>query len=139
MRLKIFAVAFIAVSSLSIAIAAERQEPQNLVLKEMIPLNNAFKETMDAVVLNQPERIAPAFEDVRKVREEVEDAVKKGALIRLPRNQKRFKEFVRLDDKFHIELETLLHAAKGREMRVVQRQMHKLLDFCVRCHAIFRK
>lgn len=139
MRLKIFVVVFIAVSSLSIAIAAEKQEPQNLILKEMIPLDNAFKEIMDAVVLNQPERIAPAFEEVHKVRAEVEDAVKKGAGIRLPRNQKRFKEFVRLDDKFHIELETLLHAAKGKEMRVVQRQAHKLLDFCVRCHAIFRK
>lgn len=139
MRLKIFAVVFIAVSALSMAIAAEKQEPQNLILKEMIPLDNAFKVTIEALVLNQPERIAPAFEEVHKARAEVEDAAKKGTEIRLPRNQKRFKEFVRLDDKFHIELETLLHAAKGKEARVVQRQAHKLLDLCVRCHAIFRK
>ncbi len=118
--------------------ATERSETQDLLKREMAALDTALKTTIDAVVLNEPARISPSFEEVTKIREQVEHAVKTGARIKLPRNQKRFKEFVRLDNKFHRELDVLLRAARKNNMSVVQRQTHRLLDGCVRCHTIFR-
>lgn len=139
MLFRIFIFLFCAVFSAGIAISAEKQESQNLIQKEMTALDSAFKSTVDAVVLNEPGRIAPAFEGVNKIREEVEHAVKVGAKITLPKNQKRFREFVKLDDKFHRNLEVLLKAAKKNRMEDVRKQTHRLLDACVRCHSTFRK
>lgn len=140
MRLGFLWAVFIAVMFYSgIAAGAEKQEAENLILKEMAALDSAFKETIDALVMNQPERIGPAFEEARKAREEVEGAVKKGAKIALPKNQKLFSEFVRLDDRFHFELEKLLDAAKVKKTKIVKKQMHKLLDACINCHEVFRK
>ena len=140
MQLRIFfGILFLLVSFSGIGIAGEVQESGNLVQKEMITLDSAFKTTIDAIVLNEPGRIGPAFDEVNNIREQVEHAVEHKARITLPRNQKRFKEFVRLDNKFHHELQVLLKAAKKNKMRVVQKQTHRLLDACVRCHAIFRK
>ena len=133
-----FGILFLLVSFVSIGTAEENQESGNLVQREMIALDSAFKTTIDAIVLNEPKRIGQAFDEVNKIREQVEHAAGHKALT-LPRNQKRFKEFVRLDNKFHHELEILLKAANKNKMRVVQKQTHKLLDACVRCHAIFRK
>ena len=134
-----FWIVFLIVSFPRIGTAEEDEESGDLILREMIALDNALKTTIDAVVLNEPGRIGPAFDEVNRIREQVEHAVEHKAVITLPRNQKRFKEFVRLDNKFHHELEVLLKAARKNKMRVVQNQTHRLLDACVRCHAIFRK
>lgn len=140
MQLRIFfGMLFLLASFPSIGIAEEHQESGNLIQREMIGLDSAFKSTVDAVVLNEPGRIAPAFDEANKIREQIEHAVEHREKITLPRNQKRFKEFVRLDNKFHHELEILLNAAKKNKMGAVQKQTHRLLDACVRCHAIFRK
>ncbi len=124
--------------SVGAAFGAEKPGPQNLVQSEMVALDSAFKATIDAIVLNEPGKIVPAFNEVNSIREQVEYAVKSGAKLTVPRNQKRFREFVRLDDKFHHELEILLKAAKKRNMITVRKQTHRLLDLCVRCHTVFR-
>lgn len=134
---KIFLI--LSIFSASVALGAEKQESQNLVQKEMAALDGAFKTTIDAIVLNEPERINPAFNEVNVIREQVERAVKGGVKLALPRNQKRFKEFARLDDKFHQELAVLLKAAKKKNMMTVRGQTHRLLDLCVKCHMVFRK
>jgi hypothetical protein len=126
-------------SSIGIAAGAEQQESGNLIRREMIALDSAFKITLDAVVLNEPERILPAFHETNQLRAQVEQAVRSGGKIVLPRNQKRLKEFIRLDDKFHRDLELLLKASSRKNMGAIQRQTHRLLDACVRCHRIFRK
>ncbi len=128
-----------AMISSGIAFGAERQESRNLIQGEMVALDAAFKTTIDAIVMNEPEKIGPAFDEVNSIREQVERAVKSGVRPALPRNQKRFKEFVRLDDKFHHELQVLLKAAKKKNILTARRQTHRLLDLCVRCHAVFRK
>ncbi len=124
--------------SVGAAFGAEKPGSQNLVQNEMVALDTAFKATIDAIVLNEPGKIVPAFNEVNSIREQVEHAVKSGAKLALPRNQKRFKEFVRLDDKFHQELGVLLKAANKKNMITVRRQTHRLLDLCVRCHTVFR-
>ena len=98
----------------SISSAAEKQNAENLIIKEMMALDKAFKTTIDAVVLNRLDKIAPAFEDVHKVREEVEKTVKEGKKIALPKNQERFKMFVGLDNRFHKEVEILIESAKKK-------------------------
>lgn len=140
MRLLSLPVFFVAAFSvIGTATGVEQQESRNLIREEMIALDSAFKVAMDAVVLNQPGRILPAFQETNALRVEVERAVKGGAKIELPRNQKRFREFVRMDNKFHQDLELLFKAAKKNNMGLVQRQTHRLLDACVRCHRIFRQ
>ena len=122
-----------------ISSAAEKQNAENLILKEMVALDKAFKTTIDAVVLNRLDKIAPAFEDVHRVREEVEKTVKEGKKIALPKNQERFKMFVGLDNRFHKEVEILIESAKKNHMGRVQKQTNRLLGLCVRCHTMFRK
>lgn len=140
MRLLFLSVFFVAVfSAVGIAAGVEQQASRNLIQKEMIALDSAFKVTVDAIVLNEPGRILPAFEETNELRVQVERAVKGRTRIVLPKNQKRFREFVRLDDKFHRDLELLLKAAGKKNVAAVQRQTHRLLDACVRCHRIFRK
>ena len=123
----------------SLSSAAEKQNAENLILKEMVALDKAFKTTIDAVVLNRLDKIAPAFEDVHKVRKEVEKTVKEGKKIALPKNQERFKMFVGLDNRFHKEVEILIESAKKNHMGRVQKQTNRLLGLCVRCHTMFRK
>ncbi|MFA4829293.1 MAG: hypothetical protein WC855_04170 [Thermodesulfovibrionales bacterium] len=138
MRLRvIFAV--LLVITLHGTVSAAEGPDENLIRKEMAALDKAFKITVDAVVLNQPEKIAPAFVEVQKIMEQVEQAVKDKKEIALPRNQNKFKVFVKLDNRFHREIGTLVIAAKKNRMRTVNRQTHNLLNMCVRCHAIFRK
>jgi cytochrome c556 len=121
------------------ASCAGEPESQNLIRREMAVLDTAFKAAVAAVVLNEPERIPSVPEEVERIREQIGRTIKSGAGIALPRNQKRFREFVRLDNKFHHDLELLMKAAKKRNLQAVQRQTHRLLDACVRCHTIFRK
>lgn len=121
------------------ASGSEKKQSQSPVQDEMVALDSAFKATIDAIILNEPEKIGPAFGEVNAMREQVERALKGGRKFTLPKHQKRFKEFVKLDNKFHHELEILLKAAKKKKMGAVRRQTHRLLDLCVRCHAVFRK
>ena len=86
-----------------------------------------------------PEKIAPAFAEVQKIMKQVEQAVKDKKKIALPRNQNKFKVFVKLDNRFHREVGALVIAAKKNRMWAVNRQAHNLLNMCVRCHDIFRK
>jgi len=140
MRSLFLSVFFVAAfSAVGIAAGVEQQGSRDLIQKEMIALDSAFKVTVDAIVLNEPGRILPAFEETNELRVQVERAVKGGTKIVLPKNQKRFREFVRLDNKFHRDLELLLKAAGKKNVAAVQRQTHRLLDACVRCHRIFRK
>lgn len=127
-----------ALFSLSALSYAEEQE-RSLIRREMAVLDRALKVTVDAIVLNELEKIPPAFEEVHRIRHEVEETLHRGKKIVLPRNQKRFKEFVRMDNKFHRDIELLLKAAKKNSMATVRKQTHRLIDACVRCHAVFRR
>jgi len=122
-----------------IAYGADNPETQNLIMKEMVELDKALKTTIDAVALNQLDKIEPAFEEVHKVREEVKKSAKEGRKIALPKNQGRFKLFVSLDNRFHREVGILIESAKKNHTGRVQKQTYRLLSLCVRCHAMFRK
>jgi cytochrome c556 len=133
-----FVVLVVAVLSTGTAFTSEKPEQESLVRKEMAALDNALKTTIEALVLNDPGKIPPAFDEVRRISERLDREIRNGRKIALPKNQKRFKEFVRLDHKFHHDLKALLTAANKNNASVVLRQTHRLLDACVRCHTIFR-
>jgi len=124
---------------ISISFAAEKQEADNLLLKEMAALDKAFKATLDAVILNQPGRVAPAYEEVEKIRKQMEQHILAGKKITLPKNQDLFKVFIRMDNRFHRDVEVLVEASVKGNMRTVQRQTYRLMQHCVKCHYLFRK
>jgi cytochrome c556 len=76
---------------------------------------------------------------VAEARERVEKAVKAGQKILLPKNQSQLREFLYLDEQFHINLEGLSRAAETGQKKVVKNYAHKLLDACVVCHEKYRK
>jgi len=133
-----FVALVVAVLSTSTAFTSEKLDQESLVRTEMAVLHNALKTTIDALVLNDPGKIHPAFDEVHSISERLDLEIRNGGKIALPKNQKRFKEFVRLDHKFHHDLEALLTAANKNNASAVLRQTHRLLDACVRCHTIFR-
>ena len=118
--------------------AVAQESKPNLIQEEMIAMNAAFINLIQALILNNPGTIEKPFVKVKEVREKVEEAVKKGEKLTLPKNQSKFKEFVRIDDEYHAELEKLLVAAKNKNMKIVKAQTHKLFNLCIYCHARFR-
>jgi len=118
--------------------AVAQESKPNLIHEEMLAMNAAFINLIQALILNKPDTIEKPFVKVNEAREKVEEAVKKGEKLTLPKNQSKFKEFVRIDDEYHAELEKLLVAAKNKNMKIVKAQTHKLLNLCIYCHARFR-
>lgn len=122
--------------------AMDQTEPKggtNLLEEETLALEPAFEAIIDAVIFDNMGLIKPTILPLHKAREKVEQGIKAGEKIILPKNQDKFKEFVKLDDKFHREFETLEKAAGAGKKKVVKDQTHKLFDACVVCHERFRK
>ncbi len=111
----------------------------NLLKQEMVALEQAFEAIIDAVIFDNMKLIKPTIPPLYEAREKVEKAINAGEKIILPKNQDKFKEFIRLDDRFHKDFETLVKAAEKSHKKVVKDQTHKLLDACVVCHESFRK
>jgi len=107
--------------------------------EEMTALDRAFKTIIDAVVLGDIQRISPALMEVTEARESLERAIKAGQMILLPKNQGQFREFLKLDEQFHIDLEELRSAAETGQRKAVKNYVHKLLDSCIACHERYRK
>jgi cytochrome c556 len=111
----------------------------NLIMEEMTALDRAFKTIIDAIVLGEMQGVARALTGVTEARERIEKAIRAGQKILLPKNQSQFREFLRLDEQFHIDLEALSRAAETGQKKVVRNYAHKLLDSCVVCHEKYRK
>lgn len=118
-------------------IAQGSDEAQSPVKQEMAALRTAFIALVDALLLNKFDAIEPAFHEVHKAREVTEKAANEGK-IKLPKNQKRFKEFVKMDEEFHKEIETLLEAVNKNDANKIKQQTHRLLNSCIACHRIFK-
>ena len=134
-----FILGIVAAFTLQHTVKAVAQEPQpNLIKEEMVAMNDAFTNLIQALIFNKPDIIEEPFLKVEEARKKVEEAIKKGGKIILPKNHSKLKEFVNIDDEYHAELEKMLAASKGKNMRIVKLQTHKLLNLCVYCHARFR-
>lgn len=135
------AVVSIALGSAAI-VHAEEAKPvatpaDSPVKAEMRLLNDAFKNLLDSLLLNNPKAIEEPFHEVHKAKANTEKALEKGE-IKLPKNGDKMKQFVELDEQFHKKLEVLIEASRKADMKKVQAVTHKLLDGCVGCHTKFR-
>ena len=107
--------------------------------QEMLALEEAFEAIIDALLFDNMELIKPTIPPLLKAKERVEKAINEGEQIVLPKNQDRFDEFIKFDDRFHKDFDALLKAAEKGNKKVAKGKTHKLFDACVSCHENFRK
>jgi len=134
--LGVFATCLVGISALS---QTKPEGGMNLLRQEMLALEEAFEAIIDAVIFDNMELIKPTIPPLQKAREQIEKAINAGEKIILPKNQNKFGEFIKLDNRFHKDFESLVKAAEKGHRRVAKDQTHKLLDACVVCHERFRK
>jgi len=127
---------FIVISSLS---QTEPGGGMSLLKQEMLACEETFEAIINALIFDNMEVIGATIPSLQKAREKVEKAIRAGEKITLAKNQDQFAEFMKLDDRFHKELNVLLEAAENGHKKVAEEQTHKLLDSCVACHQKFRK
>lgn len=111
----------------------------NVLRREMLVLEEAFETIIDAVIFENLELIKPQIPPFHEARKNFEEAISTGQKIELPKNQDKFKGFVKLDNKFQKDFEALEEAAEKGQKGVVKDKIHKLFDACVVCHETFRK
>lgn len=111
--------------------------PEMAVKHEMRLLDAAFKNLLDAILLDSPDTIEAPFHEVHKAKMETEKALKSGK-VKLPKNSDKLDEFVRMDEAFHGKLVKLLGAAGKRDRKGIKDSAHEILDGCVQCHNRFR-
>jgi len=132
----VFGACFIGISSLS---QTEPGGGMSLLKQEMLACEETFEAIINALIFDNMEVIGPTIPPLQKAREKIERAIRAGEKITLAKNQDQFAEFMKLDDKFHKDLNILLEAAEKGHKKVAEEQTHKLLDSCVVCHQKFRK
>ena len=111
----------------------------NPLRQEMLALEEAFETIIDAVIFDNMELIKPQIPPFHESRKKLQEVINTGRKIELPKNKKKFKEFVKLDDKFQKDFGILEEAAEKGQKEVVRDETHKLFDACVVCHEKFRK
>lgn len=109
----------------------------NPLKREMRLLDTAFKNLIDSIVLNNPSAIEKPFHYVHEARVKTEGAIKNGE-IKLPKNNERIEEFMKIDRTFHEKLELLINASRKGDLKKIKRFTHSLLDDCILCHAKFK-
>ena len=109
----------------------------NPVKNEMRLLDEAYKNLLDALLLDKPETIEGPFHAVHKAKMATEKALHEGR-VKLPKNGDKLDEFVRMDEAFHDKLKRLLEAARKKEKKAISDSTHEILDGCVQCHRMFR-
>ena len=135
---KTYLVVVVAAVSMTAPVAANAAE--NPLLVEMMLVNKAFRDIVSAVALEDSPAIVKAIEGLEASAAEkaTAKAIKAGS-IKTPKNPDKMREFKRMDDEFHDNMEALLKAAKADKQPKIRTFTKKLLDGCVKCHAQFRK
>lgn len=124
----------------SSTVFAENAKPtglENPLKTEMLVLDNAFKNLISSLVLNNLSAIEEPFHEVHKARHKTEEALERKEIV-LPKNNDKMAEFTKIDNKFHHELEALIEASRKGDLKKVQKVTHELLDTCIQCHTKFR-
>lgn len=124
--------AILSVGPSSPAIAAD-----NPLKQEMRLLDDAFKNLIDALILNKPGIIEEPFHEVHKAKEKTEAALHSGK-IKLPKNHDKLEAFVEMDEAFHGKLKELIGASRKRDMEKIKTLTHHILDQCIKCHEAYK-
>ncbi|MFN3395862.1 MAG: hypothetical protein ACK4Z9_03590 [Thermodesulfovibrionales bacterium] len=129
---------FMSLILMTVSVSAEDRHTSNPLIEEMRSLDTSIREIVSAVATAEGERVIRSIETLHGLREKTHQAIKSG-IVRLPRNQHRIKEFLKLDMKFHAELDLLLKAARKNNQRKMLILTNKLLEGCVNCHRVFKR
>ncbi len=132
----------IALSTVALALAVtaplKAEEAGNALKEEMHLLDAAYKNLLDAILLDQPETIEKPFHAVHKAKMKTEKALH-GGKIKLPKNGDQLEAFVAMDEAFHDKLVKLLGAARKKDRDAIRESAHEILDGCISCHNRYRK
>jgi len=110
---------------------------ENPLKTEMQVLDNAFKNLITSIVLNNLSAIEEPFHEVHKAKHKTEEALERKEIV-LPKNNDKVAEFIKIDHEFHHQLEVLIKASGKGDLKKVQKVTHELLDTCIQCHTKFR-
>ncbi|KWT76796.1 cytochrome c [Candidatus Magnetominusculus xianensis] len=110
----------------------------NPLVDEMLILDGVFKEIVSAVAVGSGSRVVNALEPMHGTREKTHEGIHSGK-VKIPKNQKRIGEFVKLDEEFHHNLEKLAEAARKENKDAMLSITKKLLDGCINCHKTFKQ
>jgi len=136
--MKISGYVLLIVSLIIPSVMVSADDMVNPLIEEMRTLDVAFRDIVSAVAIGDGRRVNKSIDSLHGLRERTHKAVETG-MIRLPRNQHRLKEFLKLDERFHTELELLSKAAHKNNQRKMLILTKKLLDGCVNCHRVFKR
>lgn len=107
------------------------------LIDEMMKLDEVFHEIVSGVALGDGQRVHAALETMHGTMEKTHEGVDAGT-VKLKKNAKRLKEFVKMDKDFHRNLEKLAHASHSNDHKKMVLLTKKVLDGCVSCHQMFR-
>ena len=110
----------------------------NPLVDEMVLLDRVFQEVVSAVALGGGQRVHRALESLHGTMEKTADGIRSGS-VRVPIKANRVKEFMKLDTKFHRDIEALARAADKNNQPKMLSLTKKLLEGCVTCHRTFRQ
>ncbi|MBI1912302.1 MAG: hypothetical protein HYS21_09905 [Deltaproteobacteria bacterium] len=104
-------------SHASHAVAAA--DGENPLIEEMRQLDKTFQEIVSAVAVGNGERVHKALEAMHGKKEKTQHGLHTGH-VTLKKNANKAKEFEKLDNEFHHQLEGLAEAAhKGDQSKMV--------------------
>lgn len=110
----------------------------NPLVEEMVILDGVFRDVVSGVALGDGGKVHKALESMHGTMEKTHEGVHHGT-VTIPKNANRVNEFVKMDKRFHHELEALAHAAEKNDTREMVKLTGRLLQGCVKCHETFRK
>ena len=109
----------------------------NPIKAEMRLLNDAFHNLINSIILNNPQGVEEPFHEVHRAKANKEKALERGD-VRLPKNNDKIKQFIKMDKEFHENMEILIEASQKGDTKKMQEITHKLLNGCIGCHNKFR-
>jgi len=109
------------------------EETEGALKEEMRLLTAAYKNLIDAIVLDRPETIEGPFHAVHMAKMNTEKALRAGR-ITLPKNGDQLEAFAKRDEAFHDKLKKLLGAARRKDRAAIMESAHEILNGCITCH-----
>ena len=137
MKIYILIAAVFAALSSSATAQDTKTTADNPIKAEMRLLNNAFNNLINSLILNNPKAVEEPFHAVHRAKANTEKALERGD-VRLPKNNDKIKQFIKMDKEFHENMEILIEASHKGDTKKIQEITHKLLNGCIGCHNKFR-
>lgn len=122
----------------SVGTSAGKTNEESPLKAEMRLLNEAYKNLIEALVLDNLPSVKGPFEAVDRAREKTMAYAASGGLV-LPKNGDKLNLFIELDKQFHKKIEGAVDLAGRGERKSLAVLAQKLMNACMDCHGKFRQ